>query len=156
MHGGEERAPRVRGAGFLAAAALAAGLLLLTSCVVLPVRTAPAVDGMVVDQATGNPVSDALVVVRFDGRYDDVLPDRDLIGHQEARSDASGRFRMEQLVRAGLSVWPHFKTEARVVARDARGLPLRGAAGGSRERSGTDRRSRRRSTSSTAASRAGR
>ena len=115
MHGGEERAPRVRGAGFLAAAALAAGLLLLTSCVVLPVRTAPAVDGLVVDQASGQPVPGALVVVRFDGRYDDVLPDRDLIGHQEARSDASGRFRMERLVRAGLSAWPHFKTEARVV-----------------------------------------
>jgi hypothetical protein len=76
---------------------------------------APAVDGQVVDQATGSPVADALVVVRFDGRYDDVLPDRDLIGHQEARSDASGRFRMERLVRAGLSAWPHFKTEARVV-----------------------------------------
>jgi hypothetical protein len=114
VHSGEERAPRVRGAGFLAAA-LAAGLLLLTSCVVLPVRMAPAVDGLVVDQASGKPVSDALVVVRFDGRYDDVLPDRDLIGHQEARSDASGRFRMERLVRAGLSAWPHFKTEARVV-----------------------------------------
>jgi hypothetical protein len=115
VHGGEERVPRVRGAGFLAAAALAAGLLLLTSCVLLPVRTAPAVDGLVVDQASGQPVQGALVVVRFDGRYDDVLPDRDLIGHQEARSDTNGRFRMERLVRAGLSAWPHFKTEARVV-----------------------------------------
>jgi hypothetical protein len=76
---------------------------------------APAVDGLVVDQASGKPVADAVVVVRFDGRYDDVLPDRDLIGHQEARTDASGRFRMERLVRAGFSAWPLFKTEARVV-----------------------------------------
>ncbi len=114
VHGSEEPAPRVQRASRLATA-LAAGLLLLTSCVVLPVRMAPAVDGLVVDQASGQPVPDALVVVRFDGRYDDVLPDRDLIGHQEARSDASGRFRMERLVRAGLSAWPHFKTEARVV-----------------------------------------
>ena len=115
MHGSEGRVSRLRDANRLAAAALAAGLLLLTSCVVLPVRMAPAVDGLVVDQATGKPVSDAVVVVRFDGRYDDVLPDRDLIGHQEARSDASGRFRIERIVRAGLSAWPHFKTEARVV-----------------------------------------
>jgi hypothetical protein len=76
---------------------------------------APAVDGLVVDQTSGMPVADAVVVVRFDGRYDDVLPDRDLIGHQEARTDASGRFRMERLVRAGFSAWPLFKTEARVV-----------------------------------------
>jgi len=94
---------------------LAASLLPLTSCVVLPVRIGPAVDGLVVDQASGKPLADALVVVRFDGRYDDVLPDRDLIGHQEARTDASGRFRMERLVRAGFSAWPLFKTEARVV-----------------------------------------
>jgi hypothetical protein len=105
----------VRGAGFLAAGALIASLLPLTSCVLLPVRTGPAVQGTVVDQASGQPVAGALVVVRFDGHYDDVLPDRDLIGHQEARSDAGGRFRMERLVRAGLSAWPHYKTEARVV-----------------------------------------
>jgi len=104
-----------RGASGLAAATLGAGLLLLTSCVVLPVQMAPAVDGLVVDQTSGKPVADAIVVVRFDGRYDDVLPDRDLIGHQEARTDASGRFRMERLVRAGFSAWPLFKTEARVV-----------------------------------------
>ena len=94
---------------------LAAGLLLLTSCVVLPVRIGPAVDGQVVDQGSGKPLADAIVVVRFDGRYNDVLPDRDLIGHQEARTDASGRFRMERLVRPGFSAWPLFKTEARVV-----------------------------------------
>ena len=86
MHGSGDRASR--GASGLAAATLGAGLLLLTSCVVLPVRIGPAVDGQVVDQASGKPVADALVVVRFDGRYDDVLPDRDLIGHQEARTDA--------------------------------------------------------------------
>jgi hypothetical protein len=73
------------------------------------------VDGQVVDQGSGKPLADAIVVVRFDGRYDDVLPDRDLIGHQEARTDASGRFKMARLVRAGFSAWPLFKTEARVV-----------------------------------------
>jgi len=113
VHGSGDLASR--GTSRLAAAILAAGLLLLTSCVVLPVRIGPAVDGHVVDQASGKPLADAIVVVRFDGRYNDVLPDRDLIGHQEARTDASGRFRMERLVRAGFSAWPLFKTEARVV-----------------------------------------
>jgi hypothetical protein len=79
------------------------------------VKIAPAVDGQVVDQSSGKPLADAIVVVRFDGRYDDVLPDRDLIGHQEARTDASGRFRMDRLVRAGFSAWPLFRAEARVV-----------------------------------------
>lgn len=113
MHGSGERASR--GASALAAATLGAGLLLLTSCVVLPVRIGPAVDGLVVDQSSGKPLKGALVVVRFDGRYDDVLPDRDLIGYQEARTDAGGRFNMARLVRPGFSAWPLFKTEARVV-----------------------------------------
>jgi len=113
VHGSGDRA--WRGASGLAAATLGAGLLLLTSCVVLPVRIGPAVDGQVVDQTNGKPLANAVVVVRFDGRYDDVLPDRDLIGHQEARTDASGRFNMARLVRPGFSAWPLFKTEARVV-----------------------------------------
>jgi hypothetical protein len=75
----------------------------------------PAVRGTVVDEASGRPLPDALVVVRFDGRYDDVLPDRDLIGYQEARTDASGRFQMDRIVRPGVSAWPLLKTEARVV-----------------------------------------
>jgi hypothetical protein len=101
--------------GWLAAGVVLVAGLLLTACVALPVKTAPAVSGLVVDQVSGRPVADAVVVVRFDGRYGDVLPDRDLVGHLEARSDASGRFRTERLTRAGLSAWPHFKTEARVV-----------------------------------------
>ncbi len=112
MHG---NAVRARGARRLAIAGLAAGLFGLTACVVLPVRIGPAVAGQVVDQASGKPIADAIVVVRFDGRYDDVLPDRDLIGHQEARTDASGRFQMDRIVRPGFSAWPLFQTEARVV-----------------------------------------
>ena len=115
MHGNGVRALPARGARGFACALLAAGLLGLTSCVVLPVRIGPAVEGQVVDQASGKPLAGAIVVVRFDGRYDDVLPDRDLIGHQEAQTDASGRFQMDRIVRPGFSAWPLFKTEARVV-----------------------------------------
>ena len=104
-----------RGAQGLAIAALLAGALGLTACVVLPVRIGPTVEGQVVDQATGKPIAGAIVVVRFDGRYDDALPDRDLIGHEEALTDASGRFQMGRIVRPGFSAWPLFKTEARVV-----------------------------------------
>jgi hypothetical protein len=94
---------------------LAALILIHTACV-MPVRLAPAVEGTVVDQVSGLPLPDALIVVRFDGRYDDMLPDRDLLGHLEARSDAQGRFRVGPLRRPGLSVWPLLRTEARVVA----------------------------------------
>jgi hypothetical protein len=55
------------------------------------------------------------VVVRFDGSYDGRLPDRDQLGHDEAVTGPDGRFRVERYVRAGLSAWPHFRTEARVV-----------------------------------------
>jgi hypothetical protein len=115
VHGNGVLALPARGARRLAIAALAVSLLGLTSCVVLPVRIGPAVEGQVVDQASGKPLAGAIVVVRFDGRYDDVLPDRDLIGHQEAQTDASGRFVMDRIVRPGFSAWPLFKTEARVV-----------------------------------------
>jgi hypothetical protein len=100
----------------LAAAAGFATLILIHAACVMPVRVAPAVEGVVVDQASGAPLSDALIVVRFDGRYDDVLPDRDLLGHLEARSDAQGHFRVGPLRRPGLSLWPLLRTEARVVS----------------------------------------
>jgi len=87
-----------------------------TSCVILPVRIASGMEGVVVDAVSGGSVADALVVVRFDGRYGDVLPDRKVLGHREARTDARGEFRVGSLVRPGISAWPFFKTDARVVA----------------------------------------
>ena len=95
-----------------------AGALAVTqlACVVLPVRSAPGVTGQVLDEASGEPLAGAHVVVRFDGRYGDLLPDREQLGHAEARSDAEGRFRVGRFVRPGLSLWPLFHTEARVVA----------------------------------------
>jgi len=98
-------------------AALAFALALFqTSCIVLPVRIASGVEGVVVDAVRGEAVTDALVVVRFDGRYGDVLPDREVLGHGETRTDAQGRFRVGSLVRPGISAWPLFRTDARVVA----------------------------------------
>jgi hypothetical protein len=90
--------------------------LFQTSCVILPVRIAPGIEGVVVDAVSGSGVADALVVVRFDGRYGDVLPDRQVLGHREARSDGQGAFQVDSLVRPGVSAWPFFKTDARVVA----------------------------------------
>jgi hypothetical protein len=112
------RADAFRGATsrrLAAAVGLAALILIHTACV-MPVRVSPAVEGTVVDQVTGAPLAEALVVVRFDGRYDDVLPDRDLLGHLEARTDSQGRFHVGPFRRSGLSVWPLLRTEARVVA----------------------------------------
>ncbi|HJO24200.1 MAG: hypothetical protein QF890_07805 [Myxococcota bacterium] len=99
------------------AAALAASLLILglPACV-LPVRTAPGVAGRVVDRASGAPVSNAIVVVRFDGRYGDQFPDREHIGHAETRTAADGSFDFERYSSAGLSVWPLFRTEVRIVS----------------------------------------
>jgi hypothetical protein len=108
LHTGYRRAP-------FAAVAFAVGLL-QTSCIVLPARIASGVKGVVVDAASGELIADALVVVRFDGRFGDVLPDREVLGHREARSDARGRFRVRSLVRPGLSAWPLYKTDARVVS----------------------------------------
>ena len=97
--------------------AIAAALALTQlSCVVLPVRSAPGVTGRVLDEASGESLAGAHVVVRFDGRYGDLLPDREQLGHAEALSDAEGRFRVGRFVRPGLSLWPLFRTEARVVA----------------------------------------
>jgi hypothetical protein len=98
-------------------AALAFALTLFqTSCIVLPVRIASGIEGVVVDAVNGGGVTDALVVVRFDGRYGNVLPDREVLGHRETRSDSLGRFHVGSLVRPGISAWPFFKTDARVVA----------------------------------------
>ncbi len=104
------------GASSLGLVGLTAALLVQTSCVVLPVRFASGINGRVVDRATGEPLADALVVVRFEGHYDNVLPDRALLGHREGRTDASGRFSIGALVRPGLSVWPAYQADARVIA----------------------------------------
>ena len=89
--------------------------LIQTACVV-PIRSSPAVEGIVVDAETGRPVAGAVVVVRYDGRYHDVLPDRDVIAHEEARTDALGQFLAGPLRTFGLAVWPLLRIEARVVA----------------------------------------
>jgi hypothetical protein len=44
-----------------------------------------------------------------------------VIAHEEARTDARGRFRVERVVRPGVSVWPLLETEARVVGVMAEG-----------------------------------
>ena len=126
-------ATRRLGHGRVLFAVLAFALALFqTGCIVLPIRIASGIEGVVVDAVTGRSVADALVVVRFDGRYGDVLPDREVLGHREARTDASGGFRVGSLVRPGLSAWPLFKTDARIVAvlkkgyRCAKPRPVRG------------------------------
>lgn len=86
----------------------------LGSCV-LPVRSGQGVAGRVVDRETGAPVAGALVVVRWDGRYGDDLPDREHLGHAQARTGPDGRFEVPRYTRGGLTVWPFFETEARVV-----------------------------------------
>jgi len=97
----------------------AAALLLLlwlgpVSCL-LPVRSGHEVAGRVVDRATGSPVANAVVVVRWDGRYGDDLPDREHLGHAEATTGPDGRFAVPSITRGGLTFWPLFQTEARVV-----------------------------------------
>jgi hypothetical protein len=94
---------------------VATGCALLHSACLLPVKVASSVSGVVIDESSGRPVSNAVVVVRFDGYYDDVLPDRELMGHREARTDGHGRFEVGPLVQAGLNAWPMLMTEARVV-----------------------------------------
>ena len=85
-------------------------------CIVLPARITSGVNGVVIDAVTRKTLAGAIVVVRFDGRYGDVLPDREVLGHRETRTDHEGRFRVPPLVRPGLSAWPLYKTGARVVA----------------------------------------
>ena len=96
--------------------ALAASLVLsLSSCILLPVRVAPGIEGTVVDQADGEPLAGAIVLVRFDGHYGDALPDREHLGHAETTTGPDGRFSVKTYLRGGVSLWPHFRTEARVV-----------------------------------------
>lgn len=88
----------------------------LQAACVLPARIAPGVRGVVLDAESGEPIEGAVVVVRFDGRYGDVLPDRELLGHREGETSTSGNFDIGSIVRPGLSSWPTYKTEARVVS----------------------------------------
>jgi len=89
--------------------------LLALGCVPLPVQPTPPVAGRIVDAETGQPVPEAIVVVRFDVRRGELLPERDLIGHREALSDATGRFRLLRGAVPGLGSWPRYGLEARVV-----------------------------------------
>jgi len=117
--GGRElwgRAPAGRMPGWAAWGCAVALALLQISCVILPVRIAPGVSGTVVDRESGSPIAGALVVVRFDGHYDDILPDREVLGHRETKTDARGRFSTGLLIKPGIAAWPSYRTEARVVA----------------------------------------
>jgi hypothetical protein len=80
------------------------------------VRVAPAVHGVVVDSASGEPVPEAVVVVRFDGSHNDRLPDRDLLGFGEAVTDANGRFVAGPLRSRGVAIWPLLRIETRLAA----------------------------------------
>jgi hypothetical protein len=84
-------------------------------CVPMPVTVTPPVAGSVRDAKTGQPVAGAIVVVRFDARYDDLLPDRDVIAHRELRSAADGSFELGRSASVGFSVWPFVRSEARIV-----------------------------------------
>ncbi|HXK22226.1 MAG TPA: hypothetical protein VMS55_06060 [Myxococcota bacterium] len=108
---GSEIGRRVREV-VLTAALAAAGPL---GCVPLPLIVTPPVSGQVRDAETGQPVAGAIVVVRFDARYDDLLPDRDVIAHEERISAADGSFELGRSAHAGVSVWPLVRSEARVV-----------------------------------------
>lgn len=102
----------------IALGALAAGQ---AGCLLLPVRSAPGASGRVIDAATRQPLAGAIVVVRFDGRHGDLIPDRDHLGHAEIRTDASGRFQIARHFEPGLAVWPFFRGETRVVSVFASG-----------------------------------
>jgi hypothetical protein len=108
-----------RGFGRMAAG-VGAALVLAQGCV-LPAHWLPSVSGRVVDAQTGRPIAGAVVAVRFDARHGDLLPDRDLLAHQEAVTDADGRFATARAVAPGLSAWPAVTTEARVVGVMAEG-----------------------------------
>ena len=97
-------------AGLLALALLAGG------CLPVPAHRGPLVSGVLVDASTGEPIPAAIVVVRYDARHDDLLPDRDLLAHVEVSSDAAGRFEVGPIWRPGLSLWPLARVEARVAA----------------------------------------
>lgn len=93
---------------------------LQAGCLPMPYLRAPGVSGRVVD-ASGAPIAGAVVVVRYDARYEEILPDRDLVGLVEAETDAAGAFRVESFAKPGLSLWPMVKTEARIVGVMSRG-----------------------------------
>ncbi len=112
---------------------LAGGLL--AACAPLPMRPAPVVSGRVVDAETGRPIENALVLVRHEGRYDRVLPDRRMLGEGETSTDAEGSFRLRPHLRPALTLWPWLVTETRVVAVAAPGYrcaPPRTAVSGER------------------------
>ena len=88
-------------------AAAGAFAAVVQSACILPVRLAPAVTGRVIDAESGAPLSGALVVVRIDGRYHEVLPDRELLAHVEARTDTWGRFLTAPLRKPGPSAWQY-------------------------------------------------
>jgi len=95
-----------------------------SGCLLLPVRSAPGVEGRVVDAATRRPIPGALVVVRFDGRHGDLVPDppdREYLGHVELRTDADGRFRAGRHFSPGVALWPFYEGEARVLSVLAEG-----------------------------------
>ena len=101
----------------LASAGLAlASLPALLGACLLPVRLAPAVEGRVLDAASAEPLAGAIVVVRFDGRHGELVPDRELLGHAEAVTDAAGHFRIAPGSFPGLQAWPYSDTEARIVS----------------------------------------
>ena len=104
---------RLRARGLSAAGTLA--VLGALGCVPLPMIVTPPVAGHVRDAKTGQPVAGAVVVVRYDARYDDLLPDRDVIAHRELVSAADGSFALGRSANAGLELWPLLRTEARVV-----------------------------------------
>ncbi len=105
----------------LVSLALAASCTVASGCLLLPVRSAPGVEGRIVEAGTRRPLAGAIVVVRFDGRHGDLLPDREHLGHAEARTDGDGRFRIARHFSPGVALWPYFAGEARVVSVLAEG-----------------------------------
>jgi hypothetical protein len=90
----------------------ALGIPLLIACVPSPILVARGVAGRVVDAESEAPLEGAIVVVRYEGSYDDVLPERRVLGYREARTDREGRFRVPSLVRPGLFLWPLLRIES--------------------------------------------
>jgi hypothetical protein len=81
----------------------------------MPVYPTPPVAGRVIDAKSGAPVKGAIVVVRYDARYDELVPDRDVLGYRELTSAGDGRFHLRRSAVPGFSLWPLARTEARVI-----------------------------------------